>query len=178
MKMVITTLAFVTAVAVATVNGYTYTNEEGKFAIDVPDGWKVDENPDKGRGVGGVNILAPWEPGIGPFGITIMFIKSGEPLGDSKWAEYSSIYEFHDDLIKVMENIKTDKYITGDEARDMNVDAGFIIEQVITGGGRFVAVFFKADRIYYLEGGGNKKVYDSGGRGKIVKALNSFRALD
>jgi hypothetical protein len=170
---------------VTPVHAYTYTCEEGKFQIDVPEGWEVekhkdDEEDDRYY----MNLYSP----DGLARILIISDRIYDPdflkAHKLKSAEEVTIYKVHDGvkrlLTKLGIEILEDEYLDGGDLVNMNLDAGFVIFKDYRMESVQMSGFFIKSYYYYDIGADlNKyKYYDGNGRNVIIKILNSFQALE
>jgi len=188
------TIAFVLSafigVGTVSVHAYTYACEEGKFQIDVPEGWEIEVNmelfPD----------LVPFPVITGiilhPKGVStddlimIILVRDYDKLNQQLkkiLGEDLTLDGLHKLAVKLTEDdgceIIADTYLTVGQVSVMNLDSGFVLRSKTPDNSIFVlgGHFVKGNRVYNLGGGGDYDIYQAN-EDKIIKALNSFRALD
>lgn len=155
--LVISTLVVATAV---TAHAYTYTCEEGRFQIEVPEGWTVKPVDCWGVGRGTLTLESG---GNEEATVTITWGK----LGSGR-----SLRTYHDEALGPDQTVAVDKYLNEDEARLMGVDDGYILRD----GSWCEARFLRTKRLYHIQS--VSLLWSQIIENDIVSILNSFRALD
>lgn len=159
-----------------TAHAYTYTCEEGKFQIDVPEGWEVAEDNLSTEYVCLV-ALAPKEYYMSE--IKVVYLDKSQFKRQFGF-EYNSVEELHMRIIKLLEVEYTgemmDNYISKEEAIRMNIDYGFILrldDDCID----YLAYFMKGNYVYVIVSHYDKES-EKEPMDIFIKILNNFEVLD
>jgi len=171
----------------ASATAYTYTSEKGRFTIEVPVGWTVEENSVDGSEQGPikwtlVNIKPP--PRVKEFAAIMHYCdRSGfEDSWRKERGKEFTLSGYHDVLVDEFSKnnslrIARDKYLTPTEVRAMNVRSGFISYFASTTGrdeGGVMGMMTTNSKMFIIMSGASDEVGSNAG----IKILNSFRAFD
>jgi len=173
---------FATFALASSALAYIYTCEDGKFQIDVPEGWGGH------MGDGHMSIRSKYEDAnriiiyyLHNYYLDKWFMEGemGKSLGDR--VNIQELYEFTISELGSFEcELFMDRFLSIDENRSMNIDDGFITffddknnEQIVLGG-----TLKKGNTVYFIGGEMSYECYYSEGKDIFIKVLNSFRALD
>jgi len=198
--------AFFFAVAALPVQAYTYTCEEGKFRIEVPEGWEAyrNESLEEGFQKGNAFFLniyfkeKRWSISVLSVDARSREFLDGFGFNSESEVCIELLHDFHLTDVKIWgDEILKDEYLDTSTFEEMNVEGGFLLftkskdlfgDYVSIGGG------FLASGHYYQIGGGmsiddyTAEHYFPGksggggywitGEGVIKGILNSFRAIE
>lgn len=166
------------------VHAHTYTCEEGKFQIDVPEGWLVEDEYQYyielvyGEKLGNDFYLAK---GC----ITIHFgnmndsdyienIRMVEGLNSCEKFTLFDLYEHKvREIVGDGVHINEDRNITNNEALNVNVELGFVIKYDQYEWFYVKGYFVKDDILYVFSGDYGVKSKDD-----VIKVLNSFTVIE
>jgi DNA topoisomerase VI subunit B len=169
---------------------YEYVSEEGRFSIDVPEGWEVEDN----MGVIQDLVAQPVIAGILPHpkgvsaddSIMMILLKDYDKLNrqlKNILNEDLTIDGLHKVAVKLLDedgrDIVADTYLNESQVSVMNLDSAFVLTSKYPDNSLFILAghFLKGKRVYNLGGGGDWDLYKVN-EDNIIKTLNSFRALD
>jgi len=178
---------FATFALASSALAYIYTCGEGKFQIDVPEGWEMEISKEKQT----IQLISDVK-NISHGCITIMFVNvydlengwlNSNRVKELLEGDNITINEIHDwwidEMIKDGFELTEDKYLSKNDLTKMNVESGFIIygfreldNNIIYGG-----FLLKGDIIYTI-GSEAKVPYYSLIENTVINTLNSFKVLD
>lgn len=180
---------------------YTYTCEEGKFQIDVPEGWEVQKGTHAYYDVinNAICLLRLNEHIEGNASIVIVYLDINNPkhreidlyrLISFSFNADKNIYNLHDQFIRNLENmdvilkVTKDEFLDKNEITNMNVESGFVIffefkEKALSWEWAGLSgIYVKGDMIYFLVFFEPKEECYVYIKDDVINTLNSFYALD
>jgi len=151
---------------------YTYTCEEGRFTIDVPDDAEVSAPYES-------FLLSEYLSGTSSIDARCIDVDGPDWQLHVAWSknqkdfQYFSLEEYYNGYLKnATPPLAINKYMTHAEASSMNVDKGFVIRS--NPDNYCTSVFVRGRKVFDLSGTWG----DDTSMQKVVRILNSFRALD
>lgn len=149
-----------------TVHAYTYTCEEGKFQIDVPEGWEVVTDEPTTLCIEDGKVYHSTD-----YNCQRVVLNGGRKVLKMTIDSYidNNAYKNMKTQYNELTNGSKARYYSKAELAVLNVDAGWIHEKYLD------AYFIKGKRVYTICL--MTVLYDTE-RDVVIKMLNSFRALD